>query len=107
MADNMTRAQRSRTMSRIRGRDTGPELALRRLIHKRGLRFRTHGALPGRPDIVFPKARVAVFVNGTFWHGWQFPRWREKLAPYWRNKIERNRARDLQNTRKLRRLGWV
>lgn len=108
MADNMTVAQRSRTMSRIRSRDTQPELVIRKLLHARGLRYRTHvAALPGCPDVVFRTPKVAVFIDGDFWHGWRFSAWKEKLAPYWREKIERNMRRDNQNFRKLRRQGWL
>jgi DNA mismatch endonuclease (patch repair protein) len=107
MVDNLTREQRSRTMSRIRRANTKPELTIRRLLHARGLRFRIHlSDLPGCPDLVFASARVVVFVDGDFWHGWRFPTWCHKLAPYWKAKIERNRARDLRNFRKLRRRGW-
>jgi DNA mismatch endonuclease, patch repair protein len=95
-------------MSRIRGRDTSPELCLRNLLHRAGLRYRTHSvALPGRPDVVFVSARVAVFVHGDFWHGWHFSQWRAKLGAYWQAKIERNRARDRRNVRSLRQAGWV
>lgn len=94
-------------MSRIRARDTKPELAIRRILHARGLRYRTHVAhLPGRPDVVFGRAKVAVFVEGDFWHGWKFDCWKQGLAPYWREKIERNMRRDAQNLRRLRRDGW-
>lgn len=107
MADNLTRAQRSYTMSRIRSQDTLPELAIRRLAHARGLRFRTHcKSLPGCPDLVFATARVAVFIDGDFWHGWRFPRWCHKLSPYWKAKLERNRRRDQINFRRLRYHGW-
>jgi DNA mismatch endonuclease (patch repair protein) len=106
MADNMTVAQRSSTMSRIRSCDTRPELAVRRLVHARGLRYRKHvAALPGRPDLVFSGAKVAVFVDGDFWHGWRFSQWKDKLAPYWKEKIERNRRRDARNVRRLRHQG--
>src|SRR5881227_2669414 len=108
MADNLTPEQRTRTMSRIRSRDTKPEMTIRKLVHARGLRFRKHAkALPGTPDLVFPSARVAVFVDGDFWHGWRFPEWRDGLAPYWLAKIERNRARDQRNFRRLRHMGWT
>lgn len=108
MADNLTPEQRSRTMSRIRSRDTKPEIVVRRLLHARGLRFRLHRAgLPGRPDIVFTRPKVAVFVDGDFWHGWGFARWRDRIAPYWRSKIEGNRARDVRHCRNLRRHGWL
>ena len=108
MTDNMSVAQRSRTMSRIRSRDTRPELIVRRLLHARGLRYRKHvPGLPGRPDVVFATARVAVFVDGDFWHGWRFPDWKEKLAPYWRAKVERNMRRDATSCRQLRADGWT
>jgi DNA mismatch endonuclease (patch repair protein) len=108
MADNLTPEQRSYMMSRVRSTDTTPELAVRRLAHARGLRFRKHCAwLPGRPDLVFVAAKVVVFVDGDYWHGWRFPVRKDKLLPYWRGKIERNRRRDLSNFKKLRRDGWV
>ncbi len=95
-------------MTNVRSTDTGIELAVRRAVHARGLRFRKHVRdLPGTPDFIFPRSKVAVFVDGDFWHGWQFTTWRHKLAPYWKNKIERNRRRDLQNFARLRQLGWV
>lgn len=108
MPDNLTPEQRSRTMSLIRSRDTVPELTIRRLVHARGLRFRKHASwLPGRPDLVFSGSRVVVFVDGDFWHGWRFSLWSHKLAPYWKDKITRNRCRDARNFRTLRGQGWV
>jgi DNA mismatch endonuclease, patch repair protein len=108
MPDNLTRQQRSMTMSRIRSRDTGPELTVRRLVHARGLRFRKHRAeLPGRPDLAFINARVAVFIDGDFWHGWGFAEWADNLAPYWRAKIIRNRERDARATSELEAMGWT
>lgn len=107
MADNLTSKQRSYTMSRIRSTDTSPELIIRRLLHARGLRFRKHKSdLPGKPDLVFCAARVVVFIDGDFWHGWRFQKWGHKLAPYWKTKIEGNRTRDQRNFRRLRRAGW-
>jgi DNA mismatch endonuclease (patch repair protein) len=94
-------------MSRVRSYDTAPERALRTALHAKGLRFRKHVAdVAGRPDVVFVSARVAVFVDGDFWHGYRFPAWQAKLLPYWRNKIARNRQRDRRNFAKLRRHGW-
>lgn len=108
MADNLTRAQRSMTMSRIRSRNTLPEMILRRLLHGAGLRFRLHvSTLAGKPDLVFQSSRVVVFIDGDFWHGWRFSVWQSKLAPYWRQKIADNRARDVRNIRRLRRQGWL
>jgi DNA mismatch endonuclease, patch repair protein len=108
VVDNLTSEQRSYTMSRIRSSDTKPELVVRRLTHARGLRFRIHvGDLPGRPDLVFARAKVVVFVDGDFWHGWRFPQGRTKLSPYWEGKIAGNRKRDRSNFRRLRCEGWI
>ena len=80
--DRLTTEQRSALMSKIRSWDTGPEQALRSALHKRGLRFRKHlKSLRGRPDVVFMSARVAVFVDGHFWHGYRYPAWKHKLMP--------------------------
>jgi DNA mismatch endonuclease, patch repair protein len=95
-------------MSRIRSRDTQAELAVRKMLHARGHRYRVNASwLHGKPDIVFTKARLVVFIDGDFWHGWQFSKWSEKLAPYWREKIAGNKARDRRHAAKLRRDGWV
>lgn len=108
MADRLTPERRSRLMSRVRSRDTGIEMAVRRAVHARGLRYRTHvRSLPGTPDLVFAGPKVAVFVDGDFWHGWRFPAWRHTLSPYWAGKIEGNRRRDRRNFARLRRRGWL
>lgn len=108
MADRITPEQRSRLMAKVHSFDTAPERAIRSALHKKGLRFRKHVAdLPGRPDVVFARSRVAVFVDGDFWHGYRFPAWKAKLAPYWQEKIVRNRARDRRNFARLRASGWV
>jgi DNA mismatch endonuclease (patch repair protein) len=105
--DIMSPAKRSALMARIRGRDTKPEQAVAKALTEQGIRFESHPAdLPGRPDIVVRRMKVAVFIDGDFWHGWRFPLWQKKLAPRWLVEIEGNRARDLRNFRKLRRLGW-
>lgn len=89
--------------------DTGPELALRRALHRRGLRYRVnHPELPGRPDIALTRARVAVFVDGCFWHGCED----HGVTPknnrrWWLEKIRRNRERDAEKDRELRRHGWL
>lgn len=107
MADNLSQAQRSFCMSRVRNADTDLERRVRSALHHRGLRFRKHCRdLPGRPDIVFRASRVAVFIDGDFWHGYRFPLWRERLAPFWQEKISINRQRDERNFRRLRRAGW-
>lgn len=106
--DIMSRETRSAVMSRIKGRDTGPERAMASAFAARGLIWESHvRELPGRPDFVFRADRVAVFVDGDFWHGWQFPRWREKLSDTWEAKIDATRRRDTRNHRHLRRMGWT
>jgi DNA mismatch endonuclease (patch repair protein) len=96
-------------MSRIRGRDTAPEMLIRRGLHARGLRFRLHDRrLPGTPDLVFGPRRAVVFVHGCFWHGHDCPfgvRPRTN-AGFWAEKIERNRARDAVAETRLRDQGW-
>jgi DNA mismatch endonuclease, patch repair protein len=107
MPDRHSAAQRSYNMSRIRGADTSIELAVRRELTRRGLRYRKNVmTLPGRPDIVFTSAKLAVFVDGDFWHGYRYPQWTRVLPPYWSAKIERNRTRDIRNFATLRRRGW-
>jgi len=106
--DNLTPEQRSYCMSRIKGKDTGLERCVRSALHKRGLRFRKHvKELPGKPDIVFSKARVVVFIDGDFWHGYRFPAWEHTVSDFWRMKITRNRERDAKNHRRLRASGWT
>ena len=96
-------------MSRIRSRDTAPEMIIRRGLHARGLRFRLHDRrLPGTPDLVFSARRAAVFVHGCFWHGHDCPlgvRPRTN-AGFWSEKIERNRSRDAEAVERLSALGW-
>lgn len=78
-----------------------------RLFEEAGIVTETHARdLPGRPDVVLRERRIAIFVDGDFWHGWRFPVWRHKLAPFWETKIEANRARDGRNHARLRRAGW-
>lgn len=94
-------------MSRIRGKDTGPELTVRAALKARGHSFETNvRGLPGCPDVVFREAQVAVFVDGDFWHGFRFDAWRDKLSEKWEAKIEATRRRDQRNMRRLRRQGW-
>lgn len=106
--DIMSSEKRSALMSRIRGKDTKPEITMAEALTLRGLAYERHAAdLPGRPDFVFRSAKVAVFVDGDFWHGWRFPQWRSKLATRWQVKIEGNRKRDIRCRRRLRRMGWT
>lgn len=95
-------------MRAVKGKNTSLERTLSSAFHRRGWRYRRNYALlPGKPDFVFTKARVVVFVDGDFWHGWRYPLWKHKLSDYWRAKIERNRARDRRNFQRLRRQGWT
>src|ERR1700741_1296378 len=96
--DIMSRTKRSALMSRIRGKGTSPERILANYLTSCGLFFEQHAAdLPGKPDIVFRQRRLAVFVDGDFWHGWRFPLWKGKLTQLWKVKIEANRRRDQRN----------
>jgi DNA mismatch endonuclease (patch repair protein) len=97
-------------MSRIRGRDTGPERQVRAALHRAGYRFRLHRkSLPGRPDIVLPKYRTVVFVHGCFWHRHsrcRFAYTPKSRVPFWNAKFAANVERDRRNVRELKRLGW-
>lgn len=105
--DNLTKKQRSYCMSRVKGKDTSLERIVRSELHKRGLRFRKHnGKLPGKPDIIFTKAKLVVFLDGDFWHGYRFPQWEKTIPPFWQKKIGETRKRDQRNFAKLRRMGW-
>ncbi len=110
MPDVLTQAQRSFNMSRIRGRDTTPEMAVRRLVHGLGYRFRLHvRSLPGVPDLVFPSRKKVIFVHGCFWHRHTCPLGRPMPATrreFWRAKLEGNRDRDARHGRRLRQMGW-
>ena len=108
MPDNLTPEQRSYCMSGIKGKDTGLEMRVRSELHRRGFRFRKHvKELPGKPDVVFTKAKVAVFIDGDFWHGYRFPAWEHKVSDFWKQKINKNRERDRRNHRKLKEMGWT
>ncbi len=110
MADVLTPSQRKYCMSRIRGKDTSPELGLRRLIHSLGYRYRLHvRGLPGSPDLVFPARRKVIFVHGCFWHRHQcrFGQVRPVTRrAFWDQKLRLNQERDRRTLRRLRCLGW-
>lgn len=110
MADTMTPEQRSRCMAAIRGKDTKPEMTVRRYLFSRGLRYRVQvRKLPGNPDIVLPKYKTVIFVDGCFWHGHEgckYFRMPKSNVEFWENKINRNIARDIRNRGELTALGW-
>lgn len=105
-----TREQRSRVMRAVKSRDTRPEMLTRRMIHAMGYRYRLHRKdLPGKPDMVFPSKRKAIFIHGCFWHGHDCARGArvpKSNRDYWETKIRRNRERDTQSEAALKRDGW-
>ncbi|MDP8235146.1 MAG: very short patch repair endonuclease [Candidatus Erginobacter occultus] len=108
MANRISPEKRSRIISSIRSKDTRIELKLRRALWKEGLRYRLHYHIAGKPDVAFPSARVAVLVDGDFWHGYDWPQLREKLnSDFWYGKILNNRKRDRKVNRALKAEGWT
>lgn len=107
MPDVLTPEQRRRCMSAIKGKNTKPERILRYILWQSGFRYRLRSFLPGRPDLVFPRVKLAVFIDGCFWHGcpkhFVPPKTR---ANFWREKIRRNKTRDRLVVKELRRLNW-
>ncbi|TPL38891.1 very short patch repair endonuclease [Mesorhizobium sp. B2-4-6] len=109
MADIVTPEIRSQMMAGIRGKNTKPELVLRRGLHAAGFRFRLHDrSLPGNPDIVFPRYRAVLFAHGCFWHGHDCHlfKWPSSRPDFWRTKIHRNREVDARVTASLQQAGW-
>jgi DNA mismatch endonuclease, patch repair protein len=110
MVDKLSSSDRSRVMSRVKGKDTAPEMTVRRLLHALGYRYRLHGKqLPGKPDIVFAARRKLIFVHGCFWH--QHTGCRKSTIPdtrrdFWSEKLARNVSRDERTEGQLRALGW-
>lgn len=106
----LTKKQRSYCMSRIKGKDTKPELVVRSFVHRLGYRFRLHRKdLPGKPDIVLPRYKKIIFVHGCFWHMHNCKKGRAKPvthAQFWQNKRTGNKERDRRNIRALKKLGW-
>ncbi len=110
MADVHDKKTRSFNMSRIRGKDTQPEILVRKFLFGKGFRYKLHDKmLPGKPDLVFPKHKTVIFINGCFWHGhrnckiFRMPKTKKR---YWIPKIEKNMDNDLKNMRLLRKLKW-
>ncbi len=112
MTDTLTPEERSARMARVKGRDTKPEIRVRRALHAAGLRFRLHAnQLPGRPDIVLPSRRVAVLVHGCFWHQHPDPKCKLSRMPksrleFWKQKLQGNTVRDARKIADLIASGW-
>lgn len=110
MADIKTKESRSYNMSRIAGKDTKPEELVRKYLFSKGFRYRKNvRKLPGTPDVVLPKYRTVIFVNGCFWHGHEGCKyfvWPKNNAEFWRQKIETNISRDQRKEAQLRDMGW-
>lgn len=110
MTDNLSPERRSENMRQIRAKNTSPEMTVRKLVHGMGFRFRLHVAsLPGKPDIVMPRLKRIIEVQGCFWH--QHPSCIDSHIPktrteYWEPKLDRNRRRDAENLKRLKALGW-
>jgi len=107
LPDMMGRSQRSDCMSKIRGKDTKVEVVLRKAVWRNGLRYRLHAKLPGTPDLVFPRSKVALFIDGCFWHGCPTHGVRPRTnRAFWADKLKKNVERDKQTNRELREIGW-
>ncbi len=108
--DTLTKAKRSWNMSRIKGKDTKPELKVRSLLHRLGFRFRLHSKkLPGKPDLVLPKYQTVIFVHGCFWHrhhGCKYSYTPKSRAEFWKRKFNRTKERDASNVEQLLNAGW-
>lgn len=108
MADRLSKSQRSELMSKVKQKNTALELIVFFELKNRKIVFRKHvKGLPGSPDIVILPEKIAVFIDGDFWHGYRYSRWKHKMTDYWQQKIERNITRDKKNFARLRRAGWV
>ncbi len=110
MADRISQEARSRNMAAIRGKDTKPEMAVRKSLHRKGFRYRLHVKdLPGKPDIVLPKYRTVVFIHGCFWHrhkGCKNAVMPKTNTVFWQKKLNGNVERDQKNQKMLQRMGW-
>ena len=109
MADTRTKEQRRRIMQAVQSKNTGPEWTVRRLLHRLGYRYRLHRkTLPGKPDLVFPRRKKAIFVHGCFWHahGCRYGRPPKSRLDYWLPKLRANKRRDSDKHARLEALGW-
>ena len=104
--DIKTKEQRSYNMSRIKSKNTKPELVMFKVLKKHGIKFKKHYNISGKPDIVIPEYKVAVFVNGEFWHGKDYKRIKNRIPKFWKTKIGINLKRDRKVRRDLRNKNW-
>lgn len=111
MADHVDQEKRSLIMAAVHSENSGPEIAVRKMVHRLGYRYRLHVAtLPGRPDLAFPGLRKVIFVHGCFWHRHRkcrYATWPKTRRAFWRTKFESNVKRDGRITRELRRMDWA
>lgn len=109
MTDVVSDKARSQMMSGIQGKNTKPEITIRKALHKRGFRYRLYEeTLPGKPDLLFPKHKAVIQINGCFWHehNCHLFKWPSTRTEFWKSKISGNRKRDVKNNAKLKKLGW-
>lgn len=107
MIDIYSKIKRSKIMSSIPSKNTLPEKQVFSYLKKNNISFRRHYVMiAGRPDIAIPSKKLAIFIEGDFWHGWRFNSWSERISDFWKKKISDNIRRDNRNIRKLRRYGW-
>ena len=109
--DKLTPKERSENMRRIRSKNTWPEMEVRSLVHGMGHRYRLHGKLPGKPDMVFPSRKKVIFMHGCFWHQHDDENCRITRVPksnldFWVPKLKRTKERDDENLKKIREMGW-
>lgn len=107
MTDRHTKLQRSYNMSQIKSKNTKPELIIFEILKKEGYKFEKHYNISGKPDIAFPKLKLAIFIDGEFWHGKNFSEWKEKISPFWTEKIGKNIIRDKKTFKLLKQEGWI
>lgn len=106
MSDIFTREKRSEIMRKVRNRNTNIELLMRKRLFKEGYRFRLKNSLFGKPDIIFPKQKVAIFCDGDFWHGKNYNKDKKNYTLFWIEKIQINKQRDAKVNKKLKKEGW-
>lgn len=107
--DVVSKKKRSKMMSGIQGKDTNPELLIRKLLHKRGFRYKLHdNSLPGKPDMVFPKYKAVIHIHGCFWHkhDCHLFKWPSTRSEFWHEKLSKSSERDVANLQKLTDQGW-